>query len=906
MKRLLYYPLCAILCVSMVSAALPVNVIAEEIQPQDTATDQVDSGAADASDNAKSDDANSGEINNELDSGESDSVNPAFTQSISQTSLTSGLSFDAGQAAMPATSGYQHSDSATSGGVTLTVEWNDPVLGQPTTFHVSATGGSGAYQYRMDAPSYSSPNENSYEAVADPTRGEWLSYTQECTSNDFEFTMKASGTYNFRFYLMDKPSGVYYMRTSTYIQVSDDAHPSVSSIVNDAVSLAKTKTDGSDYAMALYLHDWLLDQLEYDHSLEYSSAESALTRGLGTCQAYESAYSKLLTAAGIENEETRDTGDGHTWNAMKIDGQWCQVDCTWDDTSENYYGDLDQRHLYFGLSDELMLVAHSKWKNSSSSTYGKHETSLANNYFMRNGKADEWAGKYASRIQEHLNAKETSFSINADNQGDPPSISGIQNGIVAYAMNQRSWASSNKKVNLNAVSNVQVITSSTWTTKFDFKAEYMSEHAAVTEKLDVSKFKTGSDSSTWTAPAKDGYAFAGWYSDEGCAQAYEDTSGTAYARFVPVSEIIGFQGCSLRDDGQGADVANLRFSYEFALPSGAMLKKMGWDWSKPETGASGYRSASSYWLAGGSSAKTNIVFAGVQRASVGQSTFSTSYALVGKISYVTADGTGVEVTEPEQRSATVSDVAAQIAAGGMGSSTEKQYAKKILGNQTPSTQPESGLTGGIVEQLDVSRFKGSTDSSTWTAPAKDGYAFAGWYSDEGCAQAYEDTSGTAYARFVPVSEIIGFQGCSLRDDGQGADVANLRFSYEFALPSGAMLKKMGWDWSKPETGASGYRSASSYWLAGGSSAKTNIVFAGVQRASVGQSTFSTSYALVGKISYVTADGTGVEVTEPEQRSATVSDVAAQIAAGGMGSPADKAYANAILKQIISERNSNGL
>ena len=65
--------------------------------------------------------------------------------------------------------------------------------------------------------------------------------------------------------------------------------------------------------MALYLHDWLLDQLEYDNSLKWSSAESALTRGLGTCQAYESAYSKLLTAAGITNSETRDIYDGHTW-----------------------------------------------------------------------------------------------------------------------------------------------------------------------------------------------------------------------------------------------------------------------------------------------------------------------------------------------------------------------------------------------------------------------------------------------------------------------------------------------------------------------------------------------------------------------------------------------------------------
>lgn len=36
---------------------------------------------------------------------------------------------------------YEHYDMATEGGVTLKVEWNDPVLGQETTFHVSATGG---------------------------------------------------------------------------------------------------------------------------------------------------------------------------------------------------------------------------------------------------------------------------------------------------------------------------------------------------------------------------------------------------------------------------------------------------------------------------------------------------------------------------------------------------------------------------------------------------------------------------------------------------------------------------------------------------------------------------------------------------------------------------------------------
>ena len=114
------------------------------------------------------------------------------------------------------------------------------------------------------------------------------------------------------------------------------------------------------------------------------------------------------------------------------------MDLTWDDTIDNWYGDLDQRHLYFGLTDELMAIAHSDHTaNYQKDGYAYRSTDLSNNYFVRNGKADEWAEKYADRIQQHLDAKEKNFSIDADNQSFPPSISGIQNGIVAYAMNMR-------------------------------------------------------------------------------------------------------------------------------------------------------------------------------------------------------------------------------------------------------------------------------------------------------------------------------------------------------------------------------------------------------------------------------------------------------------------------------------
>lgn len=380
-----------------------------------------------------------------------------------------------------AAANYQHSTTAQSGDITLTVQWNDPRLGQETTFHVTATGGSGAYQFRMDAPTYMDPDGSS-ESVADPSRNQWQQYTGECTSHDYQFEMTASGTYYLRFYLMDKAAGVYYLRSNVFASANDDAYPAVSAIVKSAVDKCSADTDGSDYARALWLHDWTLDQLEYDHSLNWCSAESGLTRHQGTCESYQRIYSKLLDAAGIANG--RITGNGHTWNAVKIDGKWCQMDLTWDDTSDNWYGDLDQRHLYFGLTDELMAIAHSDHTaNYQMDDYAYRSTDLSNNYFVRNGKADEWAGKYADRIQEHLDAKEESFSIDADNQSFPPSISGIQNGIVAYAMNLREWKTEIEQAELKAASIVTTQTSTTWIATFKFTAKFLQIKPAATPVL---------------------------------------------------------------------------------------------------------------------------------------------------------------------------------------------------------------------------------------------------------------------------------------------------------------------------------------------------------------------------------------------------------------------------------------
>lgn len=570
MKRPLYYLLCAIACTSMVSATLPMAAIAEAMQPRATAGQQAQANAT-SSDTGKAE-SGTNNTNATADTVEDSTATSTGTSAVNTESAdgTTTANTANSTAATPGTTAatgtpttslraqttptpkaisaaaattHAHSATASQNGVTFTVSWNDAPAGTPTTFHVTQANGSSQAKARMDVPTYW--DGGSHESVCDPSRQAWSSYyTLGTAGHDFTFDFTASGTYRIYFYFMDNDrndpqndKGIYYLRTTAEVTVNDAARPSVTQIVNDAVDLCRQETNGSEYDMALWLHDWTLDQLEYDHSRNWCSAESGLTRHQGTCESYQRIYSKLLDAAGIANG--RITGNGHTWNAVKIDNKWCQMDLTWDDTSDNWYGDLDQRHLYFGLTDELMAIAHSDHTaNYQKGDYAYRSTDLSNNYFVRNGKADEWAEKYADRIQQHLDAKEESFSIDADNQSFPPSISGIQNGIVAYAMNQRRWKVQGAKVELAATSNVATLPNSTLTVKYDCTAKYQAAQVKPvqsvpdgeymicnrglgTAMLDISgaSRSNGANAQLWEANGSGAQRFMISYDE--CAGAYE-------------------------------------------------------------------------------------------------------------------------------------------------------------------------------------------------------------------------------------------------------------------------------------------------------------------------------------------------------------------------------------------------
>lgn len=88
-----------------------------------------------------------------------------------------------------------------------------------------------------------------------------------------------------------------------------------------------------DYEKIKIIHDYIIDNTEYDLSVKSNSAYGALINRVSACQGYAALAYKMMTEAGIECRIISGIADQepHAWNIVKLDGLWYNIDCTWDD-----------------------------------------------------------------------------------------------------------------------------------------------------------------------------------------------------------------------------------------------------------------------------------------------------------------------------------------------------------------------------------------------------------------------------------------------------------------------------------------------------------------------------------------------------------------------------------------------
>lgn len=105
----------------------------------------------------------------------------------------------------------------------------------------------------------------------------------------------------------------------------------------------------SEIEIALYLHDYLALNCEYDYTYSNYSAYDALVGKTAVCSGYATAYWFLASAAGLECGCVTSAALNHAWNIISVNDAWYYVDVTWDDG----YGKLGMiGHKYFMKSYE--------------------------------------------------------------------------------------------------------------------------------------------------------------------------------------------------------------------------------------------------------------------------------------------------------------------------------------------------------------------------------------------------------------------------------------------------------------------------------------------------------------------------------------------------------------------------
>ena len=206
--------------------------------------------------------------------------------------------------------------------------------------------------------------------------------------------------------LMDNPDlffvgrkcTLYSRLLKTYCSIEYIITPEERSVQEAEIESAKQKIISSlsapddEWQTELEIHDYIVDNCVYELSeprLVCSSVYGSLVNGRAACEGYSRAAKLLFDEVGIESalvsgiSKNDDGTEGpHMWNAVKINGDFYYLDCTWDDpVSED--GRDTRLYTYFNVTTKDISKTHSEF------SYNFVCIDTQENYFVKTGRRFE-------------------------------------------------------------------------------------------------------------------------------------------------------------------------------------------------------------------------------------------------------------------------------------------------------------------------------------------------------------------------------------------------------------------------------------------------------------------------------------------------------------------------------------
>ncbi len=188
--------------------------------------------------------------------------------------------------------------------------------------------------------------------------------------------------------------------------------------------------NATDYEKVLYIHDYIVDNSVYDSdSADFVTANpkkdlpqnvqnstsiyGCLVSRLAICSGYAATFKYFADKLGLEcmrvSGISKETGESHQWNCVKVDGEYYYIDTTWDDKVAKDPNRHIKDYDYFLITEEDLLITHTIKEDQ----VVPQCVSDRYNYFVYNGLyLKEYAfSAFSQIIRPRLSAKKISIKF---------------------------------------------------------------------------------------------------------------------------------------------------------------------------------------------------------------------------------------------------------------------------------------------------------------------------------------------------------------------------------------------------------------------------------------------------------------------------------------------------------------
>lgn len=167
------------------------------------------------------------------------------------------------------------------------------------------------------------------------------------------------------------------------------------------MALAGMPDSSDEYDKVKYIHDYITENCSYVTGVDdsyNSTAYGCLVEKKANCEGYSKAFNLLASEAGLRSVVVigrTDKDENHAWNQVKVNGEWYNIDVTWDD------GDDENalRMLYFLRSDETFGLTHFPADNNFTPFSCN---AMKDNYYVRSGMYAENEAQADQILRERL------------------------------------------------------------------------------------------------------------------------------------------------------------------------------------------------------------------------------------------------------------------------------------------------------------------------------------------------------------------------------------------------------------------------------------------------------------------------------------------------------------------------